>query len=191
MKKQVSVLVVIGVVLALAGAVRADLMDGLVAFYAFEDPANLGFDRTGNGNDGTAFGDPTAVVGKVGGGVEFDGGLNGTSGDYFVLANEANFDLVDGMTVAVWVKTTWDKTWQAIVAKGEGDRWKERHIGRSNQELSGQDNDRHARRKEDRRGDTEHFWLTHPRADQYRQPAGDHGEQNQPDVDHWIEAHVP
>jgi len=117
--RKVALMLAFGLILGLGVPAQAGLTDGLVAYFSFEDGSNLGLDNTGNGNDGTAAGDPVGVVGKVGNGVEFDG-----AGDWFALANEANFDLPTAMTVAVWIQPTWTTSWQGVVAKGEGGRWR-------------------------------------------------------------------
>lgn len=42
-----------------------------------------------------------------------------TGSEYATIANESNFDFTDAMTVAAWIKVhSFDKEWQAIIAKG-------------------------------------------------------------------------
>ncbi|KXA98244.1 hypothetical protein AKJ37_00830 [candidate division MSBL1 archaeon SCGC-AAA259I09] len=60
------------------------LMKGLVAWYRFDSgEGSTVHDRSGNGNDGTLYGDPTWVDGWIGdGALKFDG-----SGDYVAIQN--------------------------------------------------------------------------------------------------------
>ena len=54
-------------------------------------------------------------AGAVGGALEFSG-----SGDNVLIENESRFDLADRVTVAAWIKVAgFDKSWQAIVTKGD------------------------------------------------------------------------
>ncbi|WP_353572746.1 LamG domain-containing protein [Candidatus Albibeggiatoa sp. nov. BB20] len=52
------------------GNAVADLNDGLVAYYPFDGNAE---DASGNGNDGTEYGDLSYVTGQIGQAVQFDG----------------------------------------------------------------------------------------------------------------------
>jgi hypothetical protein len=74
----------------------------LVAHWPFDDGSGTtAVDVTGNGNDGTLEGDPQWVVGKIGGGLEFDGD------DYVDCGNQEilNFGTND-WTITAWIKTT-------------------------------------------------------------------------------------
>ncbi len=73
-------------------------INGLVAYYAFENDVN---DSSGNENNGTVFGDPTYVEGPVGYGMamEFDG-----DGDYVDCGNNPILAITDAVTVSAWIK---------------------------------------------------------------------------------------
>ncbi len=53
--------------------VRADMRDGLVAYWPLDDAAGTTAEETINGLDGSLNGDPTWVAGKVGGALDVDG----------------------------------------------------------------------------------------------------------------------
>jgi len=86
--------------------------EGLVAYYAFENDAN---DSSGNGFNGTIFGDPNFVEGIAGMALDFDG-----DGDYIDCGNDPNFDITDKLTVATWVNIrSIPQAWSAVVNKGD------------------------------------------------------------------------
>jgi len=67
----------------------------LVASYSFEDNAN---DGSGNGLNGTVWGNPFFVDGFVGKALSFDG-VN----DYVEVGNNAAFDITEQITISAWV----------------------------------------------------------------------------------------
>jgi hypothetical protein len=67
--------------------------EGLVVYYPLDNDV---LDASGNGNDGTTYGDPTFVEGVIGMGMEFDGNDHVDTG---------NTDLLAVWTVACWVKS--------------------------------------------------------------------------------------
>ena len=74
----------------MAGQTKADLSDGLVAYYPFNGNAN---DESGNGNNGTIQGGATFSEDRYGnpnGALSCDG-----IDDYVALPNESNFDLTE------------------------------------------------------------------------------------------------
>jgi len=73
--------------------------DGLVAFYSLDgDPS----DSSGNGLDGTLFGDPVFVEGKVGMALELDG-----IDDHVNLGNPVMLDFGTGdFTISAWINMT-------------------------------------------------------------------------------------
>jgi hypothetical protein len=86
--------------------------EGLVAYYAFENDAN---DSSGNGLNGTIFGDPNFVEGIAGMALDFDG-----DGDYIDCGNDPKFDITDKLTVATWVNIrSIPQAWSAVVDKGD------------------------------------------------------------------------
>jgi hypothetical protein len=83
----------------------------LVAHYELDGDTD---DSSGNGNHGAVAGDPQWVTGQISGALNFDG-----VDDYIDCGTSSAFDLTE-VTVACWIKvTTFDKTWQAIVTKGD------------------------------------------------------------------------
>ena len=103
--------------------------ESLVGYWPFDDSL---FDLSGNGSDGELQdGDddvPDFVEGKVGGALSLDG-----ISEHVVIEpdNEPLYDGFNedgeqtGFTVAAWFKVeAFEKSWQALVAKGEGNRWR-------------------------------------------------------------------
>ena len=85
---------------------------GLVAWYKLDGDAD---DSSGNDLHGTEMGGPTYVAGQVDQAINLDG-----VDDYVDCSNNSAFDLTDAVTVAAWIKVTaFDKSWQAIVTKGD------------------------------------------------------------------------
>lgn len=67
------------------------------------------------GNSGVISGDCGWVNGIVNGAINFDG-----NGDFIGLGNPAQLNITDKITVAAWIKVNaFDKTYQAIVTKGD------------------------------------------------------------------------
>jgi hypothetical protein len=72
---------------------------GLVAYYSLNGNAN---DASGNGHNGTVYGNTTFVAGKLGNAAYFDG-----SGDFIQINPNYNADLTNHpVTFASWVKVT-------------------------------------------------------------------------------------
>ncbi|MFX0200423.1 MAG: LamG domain-containing protein [Candidatus Hodarchaeota archaeon] len=112
--KRESILVLAMVVLVVNGSVRADLSDGLVAYYPFSGNAN---DASGNGHDGTVFGATltTDRLGNPNSAFNFDG-----IDDYINVAYSPDFQL-STFTIAAWNNPSIDlspKT-SGIVSRGE------------------------------------------------------------------------
>ena len=57
-----------------------------------------GRDESGNGNDGTLYGDTIFATGQIGSAMSFDG-----DGDYVSVANDPDFDLLGDMTYSLWL----------------------------------------------------------------------------------------
>jgi hypothetical protein len=117
--------------LSLAEAVPApDLSSGLIAYWPFD--GNLG-DAVGDSH-GEAMGTAEIVydTGQFGEGIDLDGI------DQFVqtpVENEEMFDFQDGtgFTVSAWLRVDgFTKSWQALIAKGEGNRWRVHRRGGEN-----------------------------------------------------------
>ena len=76
MQKSRVFVTVIGLILVVASsAAPADLMDGLISLYRFEDASDLGKDETGNHSGtvmGTAPSDGQQLPGKVGKAMNFE-----------------------------------------------------------------------------------------------------------------------
>jgi hypothetical protein len=96
---------------------------GLVAHYTFEGNTN---DVVG-GQNGTAAGTPVYATGKIGQAIELDG-----VDDSVDCGAGAVFNISTNITVACWIKVwQFDKTWQAIVTKGDSS-WRLHRSGTSN-----------------------------------------------------------
>ena len=106
--------------LTVAGSTQADLEEGLVGYW----PLDGDFVDHAGTNDGTFMGsDPEAVfeTGVLGDGIVLDG-----IDQYIEIANESNFDFVDqDFSISAWFRVdSFTKSWQALIAKGEGNRWR-------------------------------------------------------------------
>lgn len=88
------------VVLLIATIGSADLTDGLVAHWSFDDPSDPGRDDSGNGNHGTLVNGTVWTTGIVNGALRFDGI------DDYVETSSKNWGFSTSATVTAWVKTT-------------------------------------------------------------------------------------
>ncbi|MFT5402956.1 MAG: hypothetical protein ACI9DF_001788 [Verrucomicrobiales bacterium] len=111
------------------GTVR-DLRDSLIAYYPFDGDLQ---DSAGDSHGIAVGADPIAFdSGAFGQGID----LNGV--DQFVdtpAANEDQFDFSDdtGFSVSAWFRVdSFDKSWQALIAKGEGTNWRIHRQGDTN-----------------------------------------------------------
>jgi hypothetical protein len=108
--------------LSLVCVAQADILDGLVSYW----PLDGDFTDVWDDNDGSLNGTSTTAsftAGKFGQGIDLDGvdqNILITGGD------ESEFDFQAGdLTVSAWFRVdAFDKDWQALVAKGESDRWR-------------------------------------------------------------------
>jgi hypothetical protein len=92
-----------------------------VAWWKLDEQDGTAATDSAGENDGKLIGDPTwrPTGGKVGGALAFDG-----DGDYVEVTDGSDFDITQQITVAAWIKVdAFDKSWQAIVAKGD-DSWR-------------------------------------------------------------------
>ena len=88
-----------------------------VAWWRLDEQDGTAATDSAGDNDGKLVGDPAwrPTDGKVGGALEFDG-----DGDYVEIADGSDFDITQQITVAAWTKVNaFDKSWQAIVTKGD------------------------------------------------------------------------
>ncbi len=92
---------------------RADLNDGLVAYYPFDGDAK---DYSGNGNDGTEYGNVVYETGVIGLGVKFDGKYS-----QYVEINRYPFsNLINDLSISVWIISNGDSSnYRAIVSNEE------------------------------------------------------------------------
>ena len=106
------------------------LHDGLIAYWPFDGDLQdtIGDSHgTGMGSDDIAYGS-----GKFGQGIDLDGV------DQFVetpVENEEMFDFQDGtgFSISAWFSVNeFTKSWQALIAKGEGNRWRVHRRGGEN-----------------------------------------------------------
>jgi len=111
MSEKLIYIVFIVVVLSLAGNVSADL----VAHWKFDDGSGeIAQDSSGNGYDGTLFGEPTWVAGQIGGALEFDG-----TNDYVELPIGSLISSLTNSTFAIWVDFSNEGgAWQRILDFG-------------------------------------------------------------------------
>ena len=90
---------------------------GLVGWWKFNDGSGgVAADWSGNNLSGTIDGDPSWIDGPAGKALQLDG-----DGDYVDLGNDADLNITNQITVAVWIKVDiFDCEWQAIITKGDG-----------------------------------------------------------------------
>ena len=101
--------------------VYAEGYTGLIAHWSFDETSGTVAADSIGGYDGTLVGDAAwTAEGQLNGAIALDG-----DGDYVNCgggtdANTVSWaDLTDEITVAAWMKGTFDKSWQAVVNKGD------------------------------------------------------------------------
>ncbi|MCP4814020.1 MAG: LamG domain-containing protein, partial [Planctomycetaceae bacterium] len=108
--------------------------DGLIAYWPFDGDLQDAIGDShgeGMGSDDIAYGS-----GKFGQGIDLDGI------DQFIqtpVENEEMFDFQDGtgFSVSAWYRVDgWNMGWQALIAKGEGNRWRV-HRAREQNNMTG------------------------------------------------------
>ena len=95
-----------GVSVAFGGSSDKWLSDGLVGYWKMDETATTSgaVDASGNGNDGTYYGNASTTGGKFGNG----GVFSGTSTGYIEVADDDSLDVVDSITLSAWIKTVHD-----------------------------------------------------------------------------------
>jgi len=95
--------------LSIASKAPADI----VAYWTLDEGSGtIAYDSSGNGNDGTLYGNPKWVVGYFGGALEFDG-----SDDWIDCGNDPSLDLTK-WTITFWLKVNQNKNYNGFVIKG-------------------------------------------------------------------------
>ena len=111
---------ILAIVVGVSGFARADLNEGLVAYWPLDD----NFVDVVGDNHGQFMGldDPVFEPGVFGNGIRLDGEAE----SFIEIANEENFDFIEqDFSVSAWFTVGgFDKNWQALIAKGEGNRWR-------------------------------------------------------------------
>ncbi len=96
MKKKLSLLFVL---LTISLTSYANLTNGLVAWYSFDDSSDLGKDSSSYENNGVAQGGVASAAGISGKAASFDG-IN----DYISVPNDESLNLKDTYTISAWIK---------------------------------------------------------------------------------------
>jgi hypothetical protein len=92
-------LVVVGLMVFLGSAVMADISDGLVLYFTFDNDSGAKvMDQSGTGNNGDIIGGANIVAGKFGKGIEFDGKTQ-----FVLVPSSATLNLTDAVTMAAWI----------------------------------------------------------------------------------------
>ncbi len=88
---------------------------GLALHYTLDtsdDAGSVALDSSGNGDNGTIFGNPSQVNGKLNQGLSFDGATQ-----YISAPALSPTEFFNSVTVAAWINTTNTSRWEAIVSK--------------------------------------------------------------------------
>ncbi|MCA9215930.1 MAG: PEP-CTERM sorting domain-containing protein [Planctomycetales bacterium] len=112
---------VLAATLVFAGIARAELADGLVSYW----PLDGNFVDVVGGNDGELFGSDDEALFENG---QFNQGivLDGVDQYIEIGGDESDYDFVDQeFSISAWFRVdSFTKDWQALIAKGEGNRWR-------------------------------------------------------------------
>jgi hypothetical protein len=95
-------------------ATTAPCPAGLVAAYSFDEGGGTNVnDAAGAANNGALSGPAWRSAGRFGGALDFDG-----ANDLVTIADQAELDLTDGMTLEAWVNpSAIGATWRTVVLK--------------------------------------------------------------------------
>jgi len=80
----------------------ASLTDGLVGYWKFDDPANIGLDSSGYGNNGTISNNSLVTYiaeGKLNGAARFIEGSNAG----IIVSNSASLNIQNSISITAWV----------------------------------------------------------------------------------------
>jgi hypothetical protein len=96
------------------------LSDGLVGYWKMDESATTSgaIDSSGNGNDGTYYGNASTTAGKFGNGGVFDG-----TGDLVNCGNDSSFDITSAITISAWINVSSTVDKQRIVDKVRTDAY--------------------------------------------------------------------
>ena len=95
----------------LPGQLRADLTNGLIGYWSFDN--GDGTDFSGNNLTAQPTNGPVATTGKVGGGMSFDG-----TDDYMFVPYNPLLNVSTGITVSLWLKAnSWGSGFKAIMSR--------------------------------------------------------------------------
>jgi len=92
-------------------------VDSPIAHWKLDEASGTIADDCAGGHDGRLYGGPTwqPTGGVLSGALRFNG-----MSSYVEIARDTDFDITYAITVAAWIKVTaFDKSWQAIVTKGD------------------------------------------------------------------------
>ncbi|MBT3267643.1 LamG domain-containing protein [Candidatus Poribacteria bacterium] len=105
--------------LVAATCAYAQLTDGLVGFWTFDEGnGDTTADASGLGNNGTFAGQPAWAPGHTGGAIEFDGGSE------VVVEDADSLRLVTGVTIAVWaMPVEGQAAWAKFLIKQKSDEY--------------------------------------------------------------------
>ena len=117
MKKSIFTVFIIFVSCFLAGTALGALSDGLVGYWQFDDPTNLGLDSSLYHNDGTPA--PGYVSysteGKINGAASFIKGSNAG----ITIPNAPSLNFTGGITIASWVKMAVNDGEGTVISKSD------------------------------------------------------------------------
>ena len=104
-------------VLGLVSVVQADLTEGLVGWWTFDEGSgDIAADSSGNGNDGTLHGPVEWITdGKIGGALAFTGPYN-----YVLVPDAPSLNPTSGLTLAAWINPSWTGNNRILQKSTEG-----------------------------------------------------------------------
>jgi hypothetical protein len=104
-------------VAVLTGVSAADLMDGLVGWWTFDEgTGSVAADSSGNGNDGTLHGPVEWTAdGRVNGALKFTGPYN-----YVLVPSDPTLNPTQQITIAAWINPSWTGNNRILQKSTEG-----------------------------------------------------------------------
>jgi len=143
MRRRVVAWWVATVLLAITGSGYADLTNGLVGHWSFDDPYDISHDYSGTGNNGYPVGGTTWTTGVAGGGVHFNGtgyirvpdspsldlpGARGTIAAFVRIDPASNMSNEFGVSKESSSSFPWTIAYEFLIRESAAGRWTEYYV---------------------------------------------------------------